>query len=203
MSEQIDATTTPKANEFIAEKYAGGDVVIHSVEGGYSRNRRAIIDINGESVFAKEVDTEVLPDEGTVELGWLKKDYEIVNEFAKHGITIVPEWAELHLNGRLLLLPSYKKEDGWEWTLPDDKAVGANYIQAVVDATKQLEITKLPEELTEKLYLQPFFRDEIAKYQGIAPLFVNPELRAQLVDRYTNFQEKGGHLLPMNIQMVD
>ena len=203
MSEQIDTTTTPKANEFIAEKYANSDVVIHSVEGGYSRNRRAIIDINGASVFAKEVDTEVLPDEGTVELGWLKKDYEIVNEFAKHGVTIVPEWAELHLNGHLLLLSSYKKEDGWEWTLPNDELLRTKYIQAVIDATKQLETTELPEKLTEKLSLQPFFRDEIAEYEGIAPLFSNPELRAQLVDRYTNFQEKGGHLLPMNIQMVE
>lgn len=203
MSEQIDTTTTPKANEFIADKYAGNDVVIHTVKGGYSRNRRAIIEINGESVFAKEVDTEVLPDEGATELGWLKKDYQLVNELAKHGVTIVPEWAELQLSGHLLLLPSYKKEDGWEWTLPDDEFVRTKYIQAVIDATKQLETTKLPEELTQKLSLQPFLRDEIAEYEGIAPLFTNTELRAQLVDRYTNFQEKGGHLLPMNIQMVE
>lgn len=203
MSEQIGTATTTKANEFIAERYASADVVIHSVEGGYSRNRRAIIDVNDESVFAKEVDTEILPDEGVVELGWLKKDYEIINEFAKHGVTIVPEWAELHLNGHLLLLPSYKREDGWEWTLPDDKATRTRYIQAVIDATKQLEATELPEELTEKLSLQPFFRDEIAEYEGITPLFTDSELRAQLVDRYTKLQEKGGHLLPMNIQMVE
>lgn len=204
MPERIDTTTTHKANNFIAKRYAGSHIVIHSVQGGYSRNRRAIIDIDGESVFAKEVDTEVLPDEGTIELGWLKKDYQLVNEFIKHGITITPEWAELHLNGHLLLLPSYKKEDGWEWTLPDDKITRTKYIQAVIDATKQLETTELPEELTEKLSLQPFFRDEIAKYEGIAPLLVDPELRTQLIDRYTRFQEKNDdHLLPMNIQMVE
>lgn len=202
MSEQIYTTITSKANDFIAEKYAGSDVVVHSVEGGYSRNRRSIIDVNGESVFAKEVDTKLLPDDGVVELGWLKKDYQIVNELAEQGLTMVPEWAELHLNGHLLLLPSYKKEDGWEWTLPDDEMTRTNYIQAVVDATKQLEAIKLPDELTEKLSLQPFFRDEIANYEGIEPLLGDPELRAQLVDRYTKLQEKGGHLLPMNIQMV-
>jgi hypothetical protein len=203
MSEQINTTTTQKANQFIAEKYAGSDVVIHAVEGGYSRNRRAIIDVNGESVFAKEVDTEVLPDEGAIELGWLEKDYQLVNELAKHGVTIAPEWAELHLNGHLLLIPSYKKEDGWEWTLPDDEIARTKYIQAIIDATKQLEVTKLDEGLTEKLSLQPFFRDEIAEYEGIAPLLDDPELRVQLIDRYTKYQEKGGHLLPMNIQMVE
>ncbi|MES2630514.1 MAG: phosphotransferase [Patescibacteria group bacterium] len=202
MTEQFN-TTTPSVNEFITEKYAGTDIAIHSVEGGYSRNRRAIIDIGGTSVFAKEVDIDVLPDEGEVELGWLKKDYEIVNELAQHNVGIVPEWAELHLNGHLLLMPSYKKEDGWKWTLPDDDMTRTKYIQAVIDATKQLEETRLPEDLTEKLSLQPFFRDEIAEYEGIAPLFSDEELRARLIERYTIFQEKGGHLLPMNIQMVE
>jgi len=202
MLEQFDKTTTPKINDFVAEKYAGSDVVVHSVEGGYSLNRRAIIDVDGESVFAKEVDTTLLDDDGVVELGWLKKDYEVVNELAKHGVGIVPEWEELYLDGHLLLMPSYKKEDGWHWSLPDDEATRTKYIQAVIDATKQLERTVLPEDLTEKLSLQPFFRDEIAQYEGIAPLLVDEELRVGLIEKYMKFQVGGGHLLPMFIQMT-
>jgi hypothetical protein len=203
MTERFNTTTTSKVNDFIAEKYANTDVVIHSVEGGYSRNRRAIIDVNGESVFAKEVDMSVLDDEGATELGWLKKDYEITSELASRGVEIVSDWAELHLDGHLLLLPSYRKEDGWLWTLPEEELVQTKYIQAVVDATKRLESTTLPEDLTEKLSLQPFFRDEIAEYEGISPLFADPELRSRLIDMYSRFQKKGGHLLSMNIQMVE
>lgn len=137
MTERFDTTTSTKVNDFIAEKYADNDVVIHSVEGGYSRNRRAIIDVNGESVFAKEVDMSVLDDEGATELGWLKKDYEITSELASRGVEIVPNWAELHLGGHLLLLPSYKKEDGWLWTLPDD---GANAEREVMSLKYTKEI---------------------------------------------------------------
>lgn len=202
MPEQFDTTISSRVSDFIAEKYPESDITIRPVEGGYSRNRRAIIDVGGQSVFAKEVDTDVLPDEGAVELGWLKKDYEIIKELSKHNANIVPEWAELRLNGHLLLMPSYKKEDGWHWTLPADETMRAKYIQAAVDATKQLEAMVIPEELIEKLSLQPIFRDEIAKYEGIAPLFADEDLRARLVTRYEELQKKGGHLLPMNIQMV-
>lgn len=202
MTEMHATAITAKTINFLAEKYRTTDIVIHSVDGGYSRNRRAIIDMNGTSVFAKEVDTNVLPDDGTVELAWLKKDYEIVTTLAGHGVDIVPEWAELHLNGHLLLLPSYKKDDGWHWTPPKDATVRTKYIQAVIDATKQLEATILPDELTERLSLQPFFRDEIASYPSIAPLFADGELRTRLIDTYVRLQAKGGHLLPMNVQMV-
>lgn len=203
MSEQYDSTITPEVSNFISERYDGANVSIHSVEGGYSRNRRAIIDVDGRSIFAKQVDIDVLPDEGLVELSWLKKDYELANELAKQGVSIVPEWAELHLDGHLLLLPSYRKEDGWHWSPPDDRIMRERYIQAVVDATQQLEFVSLPEKLTEKLSLQPFFRDEIAGYEGIAPLFVDTDLRSRLIDKYEKLQGNGGHLLPMNIQMVE
>jgi len=149
------------------------------------------------------VDIDVLPDEGKTELAWLRKDYEVINEFAKHGISIVPDWAELHLDGHLLLMPSYKQEDGWRWTLPSGGVARADYVQAVVDATKQLEAAAVPGELTDKLSLQPFFRDEIAQYEGTAPLFADPELRQQLIDRYRRLQDRGGHLLPMSTQMVE
>lgn len=203
MKEQLENTTTPKANDFLAERYSSLGVAVHPVEGGYSRNRRAIIDTGGESVFAKEVDMTALLDDGAVELEWLRKDYDVITELAKHGVSFVPEWAELHLDGHLLLLPSYKKEDGWEWTLPNDESDRAEYIQAVIDTTKQLEATKLPEELTETLSLQPFFRDELAEYEGISPLLTDMSLRNQLIERYRELLKKGGHLSPMNAQMIE
>lgn len=203
MEEQSENTTTSKVNDFLAERYAGLDIVVRPVRGGYSRNRRAIIDFGSESVFAKEVDVTVLPDDGATELEWLEKDYNVISELTKHGVGLAPEWAELHLDGHLLLLPSYKKEDGWEWTLPNDEADRAEYIQAVVDATKQLGATKLPEELTEKLSLQPLFRDELSEYDGISPLFADADLRNQLTEKYEALLENGSHLLPMSAQMIE
>lgn len=202
MTEHFDNKTSSRVNSFFLGKFANSDIIVHSVDGGYSRNRRAIIDIDGKSVFAKEVDTTVLPDDGATELGWLKKDYDVVTELAKQGLDVVPDWAELHLDGQLLLLPSYKKEDGWHWSLPDDESMRTSYVQAVVDATKKLEAVELPRELTDKLSLQPFFRDEIAQYEGISPLFSNTTLRTQLVEKYKTLEEKGGYLTTMNAEMV-
>jgi hypothetical protein len=202
MTEHFDTTTSSRVSNFLLDRFADGNVTVHSVDGGYSRNRRAIIDVDGKSVFAKEVDIAALPDDGATELGWLKKDYDVVTELAKQGLDVVPDWAELHLDGQLLLLPSYKKEDGWHWSLPEDESMRTSYVQAVVDATKQLEAVELPQELTEKLSLQPFFRDEIAQYEGIAPLFSNEELRNKLIEKYRVLEEKGSHLAVMNAEMV-
>lgn len=202
MTERFDNRTSLRVNSFFLDRFADSNITVHSVDGGYSRNRRAIIDVDGKSVFAKEVDTTVLPDDGTTELGWLKKDYDVVTELARQGVDVAPDWAELHLGGQLLLLPTYKKEDGWQWSLPEDESMRTRYIQAVVDATKKLEAVELPQELTEKLSLQPFFRDEIAQYEGISPLFSNETLRTQLVEKYKTLEEKGGHLAIMNAEMV-
>lgn len=202
MTEHFDNKTSSRVNSFFLDRFADSNIIIHSVDGGYSRNRRAIIDVNGTSVFAKEVDTTVLPDDGATELGWLKKDYDVVTELAKRGLDVAPDWAELHLDGHLLLLPSYKKEDGWYWSLPEDTSMRASYIQAVIDTTKKLEAIELPRELTDKLSLQPFLRDEIARYDGISPLFSDETLRTQLVEKYKTLEEKGGHLAIMNAEMV-
>ena len=202
MTEQYDTTTTPAVIKFIAERYDSDNIIAHSVEGGYSRNRRAIIDVDGRSFFAKEVDTSLLPDEGNIELGWLEKDHAVTTELAKHGVSIVPDWAELHLDGHLLLMPCYKKEEGWHWSLPADAQMRTGYIQSVVDATKELEATALSKDQIAELSLEPFFRDEIAQYEGISQVLSNSVLRDQLTEKYVKLQEKGGHLLPINIQMV-
>lgn len=179
-------TTTQEANEFLAKKYAKQIVSIHPVEGGYSRNRRAIIELADRKIFAKEVDLDLLPDEGMTELTWLKKDYAVTQALREQGLTIVPEWSELDMNGHLLLMTSYEKKDGWWWTLPDLAQTRNDYIDAVIQAVKQLESLQLPEELTVKLSLQPFFRDEIAGYDGIKRLLDDGELRQKLVEKYSD-----------------
>lgn len=202
MTERFYNKTSSRVSSFLIDRFADSNIAIHSVDGGYSRNRRAIIDVGGKLVFAKEVDPTVLPDDGATELGWLKKDYDVVTELAKQGVNVVPDWAELHLDGQLLILPSYKKEDGWHWLPPEDESMRIDYIQAVVDATQKLEAVELPQELTERLSLQPFLRDEIAQYEGISPLFSNEMLRAQLVKNYKTLEEKGSHLAIMSAEMA-
>lgn len=202
MAEILDTTPTSKVRDFLAEKYSGSSVTVHPVEGGYSRNRRAIIDASGESIFAKEVDMSILSDDGAVELGWLKKDYGIVTELKALGLKIVPDWAELHMSGHLLLMPSYKEEDGWQWSLPDNEVTRTEYIQAVIDTTRQLETTVLPADLTEKLSLQPFFRDELANYEGIAPILSDPELRTRLIEKYAKLSKSHNNLASINAEMV-
>lgn len=203
MEERFDTIITSRAYTFLAEKYNGSGLTVHPVEGGYSRNRRAIIDVNDESFFVKEVDTNILPDDGEIELGWLKKDYEVANELGKCKVDIVPDWVELHLNGHLLLMPCYKKEDGWQWSLPSDEDKRAVYIHVVINATKQLEAIILPEDLTEKLSLQPFFRDELAYYDGITPILNDQELRGRLIKKYINLKDSGNHLFSINEEMVE
>ena len=46
---------------------------ITPVSGGFSLNRRALVSSGGRTIFVKEVDTNLLSDEGERELGWLKK----------------------------------------------------------------------------------------------------------------------------------
>lgn len=203
MSEQTDKTITPRARAFLAERYSCDNIYVMPVEGGYSRNRRAIIGIDNFSVFAKEVDISLLPDNGEVELSWLKKDHDIINELVHLGVRIAPEWAELHLDGHLMLIPSYKKEDGWLWSAPNDTTIGLKYVQAVIDATKELEEIRLLDSPIGRLKLKPFFRDEIAKYNGILPILEDRDLRTQLIDRYSKLQQKGDHLEPAFIQMLE
>ena len=202
MIKQSNNSISSKVNDFLLNRFASNSIVVRPVHGGFSRNRRAIIDIDSRSIFAKEVDTTILPDGGSIELAWLKKDYNVITELTKQGLDIAPDWAELHLGGELLLLPGYKKEDGWHWSPPEDEPMRTSYIQAVVDAIKRLETVKLRQELTNKLSLHPFFRDEIAQYEGIAPLFSNRTLRNQLIEKYNILKEKGGHLATMSIEMV-
>ena len=46
---------------------------ITPVSGGFSLNRRALVSSGDRTIFVKEVDANLLSDEGERELGWLKK----------------------------------------------------------------------------------------------------------------------------------
>lgn len=54
------------------------DLRVTPVSGGFSRNRRALVSAGDRTIFVKEVDVDVLPDDGERELAWLKKDYEVM-----------------------------------------------------------------------------------------------------------------------------
>lgn len=202
MTKTTDTLISQTAKEFLAKKFGTTDLVVYPVQGGYSRNRRAIIDTKDTSVFAKEVDVSLLPDEGATELGWLRKDYGVISELAVQQLAIAPEWAELYMDGHLLLLPSYKKDDGWQWTLPEDETVRREYIEAVVNATKSLEALELSDELIDRLSLKPFVANEIAMFEGIEPLFSDETIRGRLIERYEAMEHEDNYLSAMASQML-
>ena len=47
------------------------DLRVTSVSGGFSRNRRALVSAGDRTILVKEVDIDVLPDDGETELAWL------------------------------------------------------------------------------------------------------------------------------------
>ena len=194
---------TARAIDYLKHKYHVSNIDIYPVSGGYSRNRRAIVDTGKELIFVKEVDTSVLSDDGQTELDWLKKDQMVMEELGSMGLDIVPEWTELSVDGHLLTMPSYRQEDGWHWSLPRDDKMQLSYIQAVVDATKQIEAVSLPESKVEELSLEPYFRDKLAYFDGIGPLFSEPEIRQKLVDKYTTMKDSEGHLAVKARCMLD
>lgn len=53
-------------------------LTIQSVSGGFSLNRRAIVSAAGRSIFVKEVDASMLPDDGSQERAWLQKECAVV-----------------------------------------------------------------------------------------------------------------------------
>ena len=59
------------------------DLQVMSVSGGFSRNRRALVSACDKTIFVKEVDVDLLPDDGERELAWLKKDYEVMRLLQK------------------------------------------------------------------------------------------------------------------------
>ena len=157
---------------------------VTSVSGGFSRNRRALVSAGDRTIFVKEVDVDLLPDDGERELAWLKKDYEMTRLLQKIHPQYVADWAKLAGDGHVLMTSSYASADGWLWRPPAEKSVAKRYISAVVTATRELEQTELPHEVIEELQLQPFTTAELGLDDGIDQVIAEADIRRQLIDKY-------------------
>ena len=160
------------------------DLRVTPVSGGFSRNRRALVSAGDKTIFVKEVDVDVLPDDGETELAWLKKDYKVMRMLQKVYPQYVADWAKLAGDGHVLMTTSYASADGWLWRPPTEKSVAKRYISAVVVATRELEKTELPHEMVEELQLQPFTTAELGLDDGIDRIIADPDIRRQLIDNY-------------------
>jgi hypothetical protein len=186
LTSNFDNKISSVARETVAKELGctSADLAVVDVDGGYSRNRRSLVGYNDKWIFAKEVDHDLLPGDGAEELGWLRKDYECTKILRQIVPDIVPEWENLTANGHILLMPSYRVEDGWQWSLPSDADEQQKYIQAIVDATKKLEAVEFNQDAMDSLNLHPYFRDKLALDDGLELIIQNDEIRNQLEDKY-------------------
>jgi len=160
------------------------DLQITSVSGGFSRNRRALVSAGDRTIFVKEVDVDLLPDDGERELAWLKKDYEVTRLLQKVHPQYVADQITLSDDGHVLMTSSYASADGWLWQPPAEKSLAERYISAVVAATRELENTQLADEVIEELQLQPFTTAELGLDDGIDRIIAEADIRRQLIDNY-------------------
>ena len=160
------------------------DLQITSVSGGFSRNRRALVSAGDKTIFVKEVDIDLLPDDDERELAWLKKDYEVMRLLQKIHPQYVADWTTLAGDGHVLMTTSYVSADGWVWRPPAEKSVAKWYISAVVTAARELEQTELPYKVIEELQLQPFVAAELGLDDGIDRVIAEADIRRQLIDNY-------------------
>ena len=157
---------------------------ITPVSGGFSLNRRALVSSGDRTIFVKEVDANLLSDEGERELGWLKKDYAVTRLLQKTYPQYVADWTELADDGHVLMTSSYASSDGWLWQPPTDNSVAERYISTVITAVRELEKIKLPQELIEELQLQPFVARELGLDDGIDQIIADADIRRLLIDNY-------------------
>lgn len=148
------------------------DLRVTPVSGGFSRNRRALVSAGDRTIFVKEVDVDVLPDDGERELAWLKKDYEVMRMLQEIHPQYVADQITLSDDGHVLMTTSYASADGWLWQPPAEKSVAKRYISAVVTATRELEQTELPHAVIEELYLQLFVATELGLDDGLTGLLL-------------------------------
>ena len=157
---------------------------ITPVSGGFSLNRRALVSSGDRTIFVKEVDVNLLSDEGERELGWLKKDYAVTRLLQKTYPQYVADWTELADDGYVLMTSSYASSDEWLWQPPTDNSVAERYISTVITAVRELEKIKLPQELIEELQLQPFVARELGLDDGIDQIIADADIRRRLIDNY-------------------
>lgn len=157
---------------------------ITPVSGGFSLNRRALVSSGDRTIFVKEVDANLLSDEGERELGWLKKDYAVTRLLQKTYPQYVADWTELADDGYVLMTSSYASSDEWLWQPPTDNSVAERYISTVITAVRELEKIKLPQELIEELQLQPFVAREFGLDDGIDQIIADADIRRRLINNY-------------------
>ena len=157
---------------------------ITPVSGGFSLNRRALVSSGDRTIFVKEVDANLLSDEGERELGWLKKDYAVTRLLQKTYPQYVADWTELSDDGHVLMTSSYASSGGWLWQPPTDNSVAERYISTVITAVRELEKIKLPQELIEELQLQPFVARELGLDDGIDQIIADADIRRRLINNY-------------------
>ena len=160
------------------------DLRVTPVSGGFSRNRRALVSAGDKTIFVKEVDVDLLPDDGERELAWLKKDYEVIRLLQKVHPQYVADQITLSDDGHVLMTSSYASAGGWFWRPPAEKSVAKRYISAVVTAIRELEKTELPHEMVEELQLQPFTTAKLGLDDGIDRIIADANIRRQLIDNY-------------------
>lgn len=165
-------------------KVDSSELRITPVSGGFSLNRRALVSSGDRTIFVKEVDTNLLSDEGERELGWLKKDYAVARLLQKTYPQYVADWTELADDGYVLMTSSYASSDGWLWQPPTDNSVAERYISTVITAVCELEKIKLPQELIEELQLQPFVARELGLDDGIDQIIADADIRRRLINNY-------------------
>ena len=136
------------------------------------------------TIFVKEVDANLLSDEGERELGWLKKDYAVTRLLQKTYPQYVADWTKLADDGHVLMTSSYASSDGWLWQPPTDNSVAERYISTVITTVRELEKIKLPQELIEELQLQPFAARELGLDDGIDRIIADSDIRRRLIDSY-------------------
>ena len=170
------------------------DTETRSVSGGYSRNQRALVGKGDNWVFVKEVDVDVLDDEGEEELWWLQKDHLCTEALRPTVPHLVPTWSKLGVDGHVLVMEAYRSEDGWSWQLPTDAEELTRYIQTVVDATKSLEEVEFDEVTIRQLKLEPYFRDKLASDDGLTMVLQDKDFRISLIDRFETLSKKDSAL---------
>ena len=165
-------------------KVDSSELRITPVSGGFSLNRRALVSSGDRTIFVKEVDANLLSDEGERELGRLKKDYAVTRLLQKTYPQYVADWTELADDGHVLMTSSYASSDGWLWQPPTDNSVAERYISTVITAVRELEKIKLPQELIEELQLQPFVARELGLDDGIDQIIADADIRRRLINNY-------------------
>ena len=163
---------------------------ITPVSGGFSLNRRALVSSGDRTIFVKEVDANLLSDEGERELGWLKKDYAVTRLLQKTYPQYVADWTKLADDGHVLMTSSYASSDGWLWQPPTDNSVAERYISTAITAVRELEKIKLPQELIEELQLQPFAAREFGLDDGIDQIIADADIRRRLINNYQKLLPK-------------